>query len=233
MSGTDAHGEVTFEELIEEHSATNAAEFERVITSGDRGKMLRFVYDVPVLIDEANAPSIFKKGALGYELDAKSKRLAEIHGTPAKNARGDLPAILLSPEGDPEYGAVESQSLAMTRSIGDYYMQTFGVTWRPEVVSVDLGEVIQELEHLTLIIASDGVRHPRSPLPFVGNVAFYPDQPPFCHSRFGTYGTTKTCSTQYHARRTGRACRKPTWLRPFSGARCRAAPRCSVTLRII
>ena len=32
------------------------------------------------------------------ELDIKSKRLAEIHGCQPKNARGDLPAILLTPE---------------------------------------------------------------------------------------------------------------------------------------
>ena len=60
--------------------------------------------------------------------------MAEVHGTPAKNKRGDLPTILLSPE---EKG-FDPQSLAMTRSIGDLYMQSFGVTWEPEVISTDL-----------------------------------------------------------------------------------------------
>ena len=76
---------------------------------------------------------------------------------PAKNARGDLPAILLTPDDDPTYGEMEPQSLAMTRSIGDFYMQTFGVTWRPEVISIDLEEVGQKLDHLTLVLASDGI----------------------------------------------------------------------------
>jgi len=44
----------------------------------------------------------------------------------------------------------------MTRSIGDLYMQSFGVTWEPEVIAIDLQEECTELEHLTLVIASDG-----------------------------------------------------------------------------
>lgn len=90
-------------------------------------------------------------------LHTGSRRLAEVHGVPAKNARGDLPAILLTPDEDPTYGDMEPQSLAMTRSLGDFYMHTFGVTWRPEVISIDLEEVGDKLEHLTLILASDGV----------------------------------------------------------------------------
>lgn len=130
-----------------------------MLGSGPRGKLMQFVYDVPGLIDEGKAPPIFKAtpGPDGYELEVKSKRTAEVYGTPAKNARGDLPAILLTPDTDPDYGEMEPQSLAMTRSIGDFYMQTFGVSWRPEVISVDLEEVGAELQHLTLILASDGV----------------------------------------------------------------------------
>lgn len=45
----------------------------------------------------------------------------------------------------------------MTRSIGDLYMQSFGVTWEPEVIAIDLQEECTELEHLTLAIASDGL----------------------------------------------------------------------------
>ena len=52
---------------------------------------------------------------------------------------------------------LDPQSLAMTRSIGDLYMQSFGVTWEPEVIAIDLQEECTELEHLTLVIASDGL----------------------------------------------------------------------------
>ena len=61
---------------MEEHSATNAREYERMLGTGPRGKLLSFVYDVAGLIDEGKAPPIFKKGPNGYELDIKSKRLA-------------------------------------------------------------------------------------------------------------------------------------------------------------
>jgi len=156
----EGEGEVAFEELMEEHSATNVREYERVLGTGPRGKLLNFVYDVHDLIESGKTDQcrIFKKSAGQWELDVRSKRLAEVHGTPAKNARGDLPAILLTPDQDaPPYSTMEPQSLAMTRSIGDFYMHSFGITWRPEVISVDLAEQCAELEHLTLILCSDGV----------------------------------------------------------------------------
>ena len=65
--GEEGGGEVTFEELMEEHAATNAKEYERVLNTGPRGKLMRFVYDVPDLIDEGKPPPLFKKGANGYE----------------------------------------------------------------------------------------------------------------------------------------------------------------------
>lgn len=74
----------------------------------------------------------------------------------------------------------------MTRSIGDFYMHNFGISWKPEVISIDLAEVrpcsaplpppetpawrwlacsldtgraqvTSELSNLTLVICSDGV----------------------------------------------------------------------------
>ena len=55
-----------------------------------RGKLVQFVYDVHDLIDQGKAPPLFKKGPGGYELDIKSKRIAEIHGTAPKNQRGEV-----------------------------------------------------------------------------------------------------------------------------------------------
>ena len=110
---------------------------------------------------QGKPPPIFKRDLSGgpgsYVLDVRSRRVAEaratsarlprgaraecaawaqVHDTPAKNVRGDLPTVILTPDDD----ETEMHSLAMTRSIGDYFMQTFGVTWRPEVISVDLHE---------------------------------------------------------------------------------------------
>ena len=74
------------------------------------------------LIDSGKAPPLFKRdlsSGSGYILDVKSQRLAEIHQTPAKNVRGDLPTVIVAPDDD----AQDAQQLAMTRSIGDFYMQ--------------------------------------------------------------------------------------------------------------
>ena len=115
-----------------------------------RGKPVQFVYDVHDLIDQGKAPPLFKKSpGGGYELDVKSRRIAEIHGTAPKNQRGELPAILLTPDNDDKYGEMEPQSLAMTRSIGDFYLQTFGVTWKPDVQQIELADVASKLEHVT------------------------------------------------------------------------------------
>jgi serine/threonine protein phosphatase PrpC len=160
IRGDEGDDEVAFEELMEEHSATNVKEYVRVKESGPRGQALNFVYDVHDLIEKGKLDqcAIFKKSNGQFEMDVRSKRLAEVHGTPAKNARGDLPAILLTPENDePPFESMEPQSLAMTRSLGDFYMHTFGVTWKPEVISVDLAEQCGELDHLTLILCSDGI----------------------------------------------------------------------------
>jgi len=127
--------ESTYEELIREHSATHEGEYERIRATLN-GERLQFVYDVADLIDQGKAPPIFARDSAngGYILDQGSLRIAEAHGTPAKNARGDLPAILLTPPAED----AEPQSLAMTRSLGDFYLQKFGVTCVPEVISVDL-----------------------------------------------------------------------------------------------
>ncbi|KAL3904673.1 MAG: hypothetical protein SGPRY_011200 [Prymnesium sp.] len=108
-----AFAQVTFEELMAEHSATNPEEYTRV-QSHPRGRQLQFVYDTPELIDEGKAPAVFKKVNGSFQLDVGARRLAEVgclssifhlplhesvvHNTVAKNARGDLPAIILTPE---------------------------------------------------------------------------------------------------------------------------------------
>ena len=169
--GEEGGGEVTFEELMEEHSATNATEYERVLASGPRGKLLRFVYDV----DDDDQPPIFKQrntkpGAPPpvpkYELNEASRLRAVELETPPKNCRGDLPTILLTPKKDVTYPKLEPITLAMTRSIGDFYLHTFGVTWKPEVRTMELSDLIMKksgggkggkLTNLTLILASDGI----------------------------------------------------------------------------
>lgn len=72
-----AVAQVTFEELMAEHSATNPEEYTRV-QSHPRGRQLQFVYDTPELIDEGKAPAVFKKVNGSFQLDVGARRLAEV-----------------------------------------------------------------------------------------------------------------------------------------------------------
>eukprot|EP00966_Prymnesium_polylepis_P231420 5354703-Prymnesium_polylepis.1 len=49
------------------------------------------------------------------------------------------------------------QKLAVTRSLGDYYMQYHGATWEPAVSCIDLFDVSSQLKQITLVIGSDGL----------------------------------------------------------------------------
>ena len=181
-SGAPPSEWVAFADVIEEHAPTNLKEYERLTSSGSRGALARFVYDVPDLIETPDElPAIFRRnlgaGRARHELDEGAiERTAEL-GIAPKNMRGDLPAILLTPKHDDAYPGLELPlTLAMTRSLGDFYMHTCGVTWKPEVVVLDLSRLLtrglpaaashgsgaagggdEPLEHLTLILASDGI----------------------------------------------------------------------------
>jgi serine/threonine protein phosphatase PrpC len=199
---------VIFSELMEEHSATNVLEYQRVLSSGPRSSMLRFTYDVPDALEDEGAHSlaIFRRSITGrgggrrFELNDAAKEYAEELGAAPKNVAGELPTILLTATTDTMFPRLELPlTLAMTRSIGDFYLHTCGVTWRPQVVQIDLAHIVrrgldgcglpsntatidveraggggeaagggdsadnpalsgsQPLDHLTLILASDGV----------------------------------------------------------------------------
>ena len=45
----------------------------------------------------------------------------------------------------------------MTRSLGDFYLQHYGVSWEPTVSCIDLFDVASQLSQVTLVIASDGL----------------------------------------------------------------------------
>ena len=47
--------------------------------------------------------------------------------------------------------------LGVTRSIGDFYHQTWGVTWEPEVIVKQLGADLGSSPYGVLCLASDGV----------------------------------------------------------------------------
>ena len=158
----DSAESLSFELLVQEHSATNPSEYARIVGSGPRGALVHWVYETPGALEDGTAPRVWRPAdqwadASSPEIDEEALALAHELGTPVKNVRGELPALLHTPMGDPDHAEMEPQSLAVTRALGDFYMHTFGVTWMPEVVSIDLGVKAAELSALTLVLASDGV----------------------------------------------------------------------------
>ena len=56
----------------------------------------------------------------------------------------------------PESGPFSQMMLGVTRSLGDFYHQRFGVTWEPEVISRPLSELLGGASEGLLCLASDG-----------------------------------------------------------------------------
>jgi len=99
---------------------------------------------------------IFTQTASGeWELAPATLEKAKKLGCGMKTERGDLAAVIMTPED----GKFSQMMLGVTRSIGDFYHQSYGVTWRPEVVVKDLREecLKNSAAGAVLIVASDGV----------------------------------------------------------------------------
>ncbi len=144
---------VTVDELVAEHSPTNLREFtSRLCHTG-----VHVVYDHPDMFDDQpnNLVPVFARTAPHgtWELsDANLKRAEEL-GCGIKTERGDRACVLMTPES----GRFSQMMLGVTRSLGDFYHQTFGVTFEPEVVLRDVAQVCAEAPGALLVVASDGV----------------------------------------------------------------------------
>lgn len=69
-----------------------------------------------------------------------------------KSERGGLSTLVMTPD----TGPCPQMLLGMTRALGDFYHQRYGVTWKPEVVTRDL-QLLGSGSGVTLCIATDGV----------------------------------------------------------------------------
>lgn len=118
----------------------------------------RFVYDTPHLFDdEASEHHIWRHDgsdvAAPASIDLSSRARAQADGVAPKSVRGDLSALVLS-QPSTEFSTI---GLTVTRSLGDVYMQAFGVTWEPEVHVLDLGADAGPGSHALIVAATDGV----------------------------------------------------------------------------
>ncbi|KAL1495750.1 hypothetical protein AB1Y20_016612 [Prymnesium parvum] len=154
LGGRLDDGTVGFEQLCADHAPTNVEEYIRMAQlalsrpAGWEPAVCAYDADVGSLLE------IFRISEQGeVDLDhATLSRLDELN-VGFKSARGDRPTAMFVLETE-SYG---QQKLAVTRSLGDFYMQYYGATWEPSVSCIDLFDVSGQLDQITLILGSDGL----------------------------------------------------------------------------
>ena len=145
LLGRDAEGKSCHKLLLEEHSPTNAPEFDR-IRQLPLGAQLRFAYDCP----DGELIDIFATDEDGRsKVDRAAEKRADQHDCAVKSARGELMSVIMVPDetvelpagcelakggaatragAEPATGtaSVEGCAIAMTRSLGDFYAHRCG-----------------------------------------------------------------------------------------------------------
>jgi serine/threonine protein phosphatase PrpC len=124
------------------HSAENINEFDRV----------RKNFTPPYLIFEYD--KLYPKGYVDiYEknVDDDNYHITG-KGNYVKNIRNEYGSIVTSPRSAPF-----DSSLSMTRSLGDFYLQKYGVTFIPSIKYINLNEIFEKSPIFSILIASDGV----------------------------------------------------------------------------
>ena len=152
----EEEGAFVVTELVPEHSPTNPQDWsERLCKTG-----VHVVFDTGAeMFDDQPAsllPIFTKDGKGGWEIAEATLKKADDLGCGLKTERGDRASVVMTPEN----GRFSQMMLGVTRSVGDFYHQTYGVTWKPEVVVRDLHAECEQAGGASaacLIIASDGV----------------------------------------------------------------------------
>ena len=155
LGGVLADGTIGFEQLCADHTPMSVEEYVRVArlteSRGEDWEPANFVYDADNSNDVLEIFAVSEEGQVQVDKELQG-RLDDL-GVGYKTTRGDRPTALVVPETS-KYGM---QRLGMTRSLGDFYMQYHGCTFEPEVSCIDLFDLVTQLKHVTVIVASDGL----------------------------------------------------------------------------
>ena len=130
LGGKLPDGSIGFEQLCANHTPTSADEFIRVAQlAQERPPDWQpgvFAYD----IDGNTLLEVFAVSDAGeVDVDRDAEKEVEAQGVGFKNARGERPTAIFALETS-EYCQYQ---LGVTRSLGDFYLQHFGVSWEPAV----------------------------------------------------------------------------------------------------
>lgn len=104
---------------------------------------LLFVYDSVRSWTKTECRNIFAVDSDGH---CKVTNRGEYH----KNVRAEFASLVTTPD-----HADFMDGLAFTRSIGDFHLQAYGITWQPDIVEIDLTSQVTRPN--ALVVASDGI----------------------------------------------------------------------------
>jgi serine/threonine protein phosphatase PrpC len=143
-------------DLIMDHSPENVREFHRM---RDVRKSDNPVYPaVNFVFDGQKSVFKYKENAI-FDVDKEGNVTAnKVGGEYYKSVREEWATRITLP-----MNAEYRESLAMTRSMGDFQMQTFGVSHLPEIQMIDLEPIFNKLDEvsckhpLCIVLATDGV----------------------------------------------------------------------------
>jgi serine/threonine protein phosphatase PrpC len=136
-----------FLELTAEHSPENLDEYKRISlhTPPTGVTRVRFIYDSPCTPYKYSCTPIYATLPTG-EIGITQQ------GHYHKNVREEFASLLTAP-----HDARFPVSLSMTRALGDYFMQSYGISHLPEVQCVDLEQFSSNTQPIHLLVASDGL----------------------------------------------------------------------------
>jgi len=136
--------------LTSNHSPESISEYNRIrnfrsSSTEPLKPALNFIYDKPKYpkfccprlfnIDGAGIPSLTNEG--------------QYH----KTVRGDFATYVTTPRSSPH-----EETLSVTRSLGDLQLQTYGISYLPEIKCIDLHKIIKKVTSpISIVLASDGV----------------------------------------------------------------------------
>lgn len=137
--------------LTFDHSPKSVEEYARIRgecpleEDPTRAKLL-FVYDDVSVEVKSDCPSVF-----GIAEDGTPSVIKEAPYY-VKNVKND-PAIYVTSPADAKF----KESVASTRTMGDFFLNTYGVSAKPQIMTFDLAQCLEQTDTACLVIASDGV----------------------------------------------------------------------------
>mmetsp|Transcript_48598 Transcript_48598/g.113778 ORF Transcript_48598/g.113778 Transcript_48598/m.113778 type:complete len:843 (+) Transcript_48598:105-2633(+) len=139
--------------LWRDHTPLDEGEFLRM-----HGQGARFVYDVPSLFDgddQQRPVWALDRPTNRARVSVRAESRARQQGVACKSVRGELSTLVLSPPSE----RFSQIGLTVTRSLGDVYMHSFGVSAIPEVHVFDLLEDASDrsADEVSIVVATDGM----------------------------------------------------------------------------